>query len=108
MIFCALPAMSPTVTLSWAVQIVSVISDVPDISNDYVIRVLHAPSECDADAWNALLALAGGSPFMRHEYLAAMHDSGSAARETGWLPQFITLWRDGELQAACPLYLKSH
>jgi predicted N-acyltransferase len=94
--------------LSWAVQIVSVISDVPDISNDYVTRVLQGPSEADAAAWDALLALAGGSPFMRHAYLAAMHESGSATRDTGWSPQFVTLWRDGELHAACPLYLKSH
>jgi predicted N-acyltransferase len=108
MIFCALPAMSPTVTLSWAVQIVSAISDVPDSSNDYVTRVLDAPSEADASAWNALLALAGGSPFMRHEYLAALHGSGSAAPATGWVPQFITLWRGKDLHAACPLYLKSH
>ncbi|MFI4927110.1 MAG: GNAT family N-acetyltransferase [Burkholderiales bacterium] len=95
-------------TLSCAVQIVSAISDVPDLSNDYVTRVLATPSEGDAAHWNALLALAGGSPFMRQEYLAALHDSGSAVRDTGWTPQFVTLWRDGELQAACPLYLKSH
>jgi uncharacterized protein len=95
-------------TLSCAVQIVSAISDVPDLSNDYVTRVLAAPSDADAAHWNALLALAGGSPFMRQEYLAALHDSGSAVRDTGWTPQFVTLWRDGELQAACPLYLKSH
>ncbi len=80
----------------------------PDLSNDYVTRVLQAPSDVDAAAWNALLALSGGSPFMRHEYLAAMHDSGSAVRDTGWTPQFLTLWRDGELEAACPLYLKGH
>jgi uncharacterized protein len=87
---------------------VSAISDVPDLSNDYVTRVLATPSDGDAAHWNALLALAGGSPFMRQEYLAALHDSGSAVRDTGWTPQFVTLWRDGELQAACPLYLKSH
>jgi len=80
---------------------------VPDLSNDHVTRV-HAPSEIARDAWNALLALAGGSPFMRHEYLSAMHESGSAVRTTGWTPQFLTLWREGELVAACPLYLKSH
>jgi hypothetical protein len=77
-------------------------------SNDYVTRVLRAPSEADASAWNALLARAGGSPFMRHEYLAALHASGSAAAKTGWDPHFITLWRGDELHAACPLYLKSH
>lgn len=80
----------------------------PDISNDYVTRVLAAPSEADASAWDALLARSGVSPFMRHAYLAALHDSGSAVRETGWAPQFVTLWEGDELHAACPLYLKSH
>jgi len=87
---------------------VSAISDVPDLSNDYVTRVLATPSDVDASAWDALLSLSGGSPFTRHAYLAALHDSGSAVRDTGWTPQFLTLWRDGELEAACPLYLKSH
>ncbi|HVE52430.1 MAG TPA: GNAT family N-acetyltransferase [Ramlibacter sp.] len=82
--------------------------DVPDPSNDYVTRVCGAASELDAGAWDALLARAGGSPFMRHAYLAAMEDSGSAARDTGWSPQFVTLWRDGGLHAACVFYLKSH
>ncbi|MEY3612528.1 MAG: hypothetical protein RJB14_2250, partial [Pseudomonadota bacterium] len=27
---------------------------------------------------------------------------------TGWSPTFITLWQGDELQAACPLYVKSH
>lgn len=80
----------------------------PDLSNDYVTRVLAAPTEVDAQSWNALLALCGGSPFMRHEYLAALHESDSAVRRSGWTPQFLTLWRGGELAAACPLYLKSH
>lgn len=95
-------------TLSWAVQIVSAISDVPDLSNDYVTRVHATPLDVDAGAWNALLARAGGSPFLRHEYLAALQESGSAVPDTGWTPRFLTLWRDGELHAACPLYLKSH
>lgn len=80
----------------------------PDLSNDYVTRVFAAASELDAAAWDALLLQAGGSPFMRHAYLAAMEDSGSATRETGWSPRFVTLWRDGELRAACALYLKDH
>ena len=63
----------------------------------------------DAAAWNALLARqAVPTPFMRHEYLAALHASGSAAPDTGWTPLFMLLWQAGELAAACPLYLKSH
>lgn len=78
-------------------------------SNDYVIRVLDDPSQIDAARWNALLAAqAGATPFMRHEYLAALHASGSAVADTGWLPQFLVVERGAELLAACPLYLKDH
>ncbi|MGA0573076.1 GNAT family N-acetyltransferase [Variovorax sp. VNK109] len=81
--------------------------------DDYVIRVLDTPWNIAASTWNALLSRqARPSPFMRHEYLAALHDSRSAIARTGWLPRFITLWRgeedDAELIAACPLYVKSH
>lgn len=77
--------------------------------NDYVIRVLSSPSDVSPQAWNALLAAeAEPSPFMRHEYLSAMHESGSATPASGWMPQFVTLWRGKQLQAACPLYIKDH
>lgn len=63
----------------------------------------------DAAAWNALLARqATPTPFMRHEYLAALHRSASAVPETGWTPQFVLLHQGPELVAACPLYLKAH
>jgi predicted N-acyltransferase len=78
----------------------------------YVTRVVTDPDELPAQAWDALLAQHPGGlacgPFMRHAYLAALHRSGSAVSAMGWTPQWITLWRDGVLQAAAPLYLKSH
>ncbi|WP_184638384.1 GNAT family N-acetyltransferase [Variovorax guangxiensis] len=77
--------------------------------DDYVIRVLPSPSEVSPQAWNALLATqAEPSPFMRHEYLSALTDSRSAAPDSGWLPQFVTLWQGEQLQAACALYVKDH
>ena len=86
---------------------------------DYVIRILTSPLEVDARQWNALLAAQSGSgalnspgnslnPFMRHEYLAAMHQSGNASPKTGWTPRFITLWHGDVLAAGCALYLKDH
>ena len=45
---------------------------------------------------------------MRHEYLAALHTSGSAVPATGWTPRFMTLWLGSDLHAACPLYIKDH
>lgn len=78
-------------------------------SNDYVIRVLDAPGEIDATLWNALLEQQKEpTPFMRHEYLAAMHASASAVPRTGWTPSFVTLWQGDDLHAASALYLKDH
>jgi predicted N-acyltransferase len=78
-------------------------------SNDYVIRVLDTALAVEAAAWNGLLSKQEApTPFMRHEYLAALESSGSASPATGWTARFITLWRDDELHAACALYLKDH
>jgi predicted N-acyltransferase len=80
--------------------------------NDYVIRVLDSPHQINAAQWNTLLAAqdpAGGlNPFMRHEYLAAMLDSGSATSATGWTARLVTLSQGGQLVGACALYLKDH
>jgi predicted N-acyltransferase len=76
---------------------------------DYVTRVLDSPLEVSREDWAGLLSLAHDpSPFVQHEYLCALHASGCACAEQGWLPQFVTLWRGDTLQAACPLYVKSH
>lgn len=78
-------------------------------SNDYVIRVFDDPVQIDAAAWDALVdAQPSATPFVRHAYLAALHASGSATEETGWLPQFLALFEHERLVAACPLYLKTH
>jgi uncharacterized protein len=53
-------------------------------SNDYVIRFHDDPRALDANAWNRLLdAQDAPTPFMRHEYLAALHASGSAVARSG-------------------------
>jgi predicted N-acyltransferase len=74
--------------------------------------VIHDPADMDAAEWNTLLRLhtqdAPGGPFLRHEYLHALHVSGSATPATGWHPQWLTLWRSGVLHAAAPVYAKDH
>ncbi|WP_180683989.1 GNAT family N-acetyltransferase [Tepidicella baoligensis] len=79
---------------------------------DYVTQVITEPEQIEAGAWNTLLQAQpmGGAcgPFMRHEYLAALHASGSAIPSTGWHPRWLTLWRDEALCAAAPLYAKDH
>lgn len=76
---------------------------------NYVTRVLNSPLEIDPAEWDGLLtAQDAPSPFMRHAYLAAMHTSDSATIDTGWEPQFVTVWHNKQLVAACPMYLKTH
>ncbi len=69
------------------------------------LRVLDSLSGVDAEDWNAL---ADGHPFLRHEFLHALHETGCASERTGWLPQYLSLWRDGRIEGAMPLYLKNH
>lgn len=70
---------------------------------------MDTPAGVPADAWNQLLLNSPDpSPFARHEYLLALHESGCASAGTGWTPRFITLWHGQQLCAACALYLKQH
>ncbi len=77
----------------------------------YCVRVHSSPLDIDAAQWNQLLAACDApTPFMRHEYLAALHSSGSATQANGWLPQFVSLYApdEKELLASAPLYVKDH
>ena len=77
--------------------------------NTIITRVLTSVQQLDAQTWNTLLAdQPTPTPFMRHEYLAAMEQSGSATPQTGWVSRVITAWDGGDLLAACPLYIKTH
>lgn len=55
--------------------------------------------------WNALAA---GNPFLRHEFLNALHETGCASPKSGWAPQYLLLKAGSELAGAMPLYLKAH
>jgi predicted N-acyltransferase len=55
--------------------------------------------------WNRLAA---GNPFLRHEFLNALHETGCAAPRTGWGPQYLLIRQRGALAGAMPLYLKGH
>ncbi len=68
-------------------------------------RVVASLADVDRDEWNAL---AGAQPFVRHEFLSALIDSGCAATGSGWRPQFLLLRRGGALAGAMPLFAKTH
>lgn len=79
------------------------------VSGDYVTRVFDGMDAIAPTVWDALLAAqATPTPFMRHAYLQAMTESGSAVSKTGWALRLCTLWQGETLCAACPVWLKGH
>ncbi|MCU0869893.1 MAG: GNAT family N-acetyltransferase [Burkholderiales bacterium] len=84
-----LPAAAPDATraAAVAVEVVDTLADVP------------------AAQWDALT---DDHPLLSHAFLHALHESGSAAPDAGWAPQYLLVRRDGQLAAAMPLYLKGH
>jgi uncharacterized protein len=70
-------------------------------------RFLDSIAQIDAQRWNAL---AGATqPFLRHEFLLALEESGCAAPRTGWKPEHLVVEDSaGVLTAAMPLFRKSH
>lgn len=80
-----------------------------DHSASLSLQIVDDPSAMDREAWNTLLAQQPHpTPFMRLEYLAALHASGSATAATGWVPCFMTLRLGDRLRGGCALYLKEH
>jgi predicted N-acyltransferase len=70
-------------------------------------RFLSSIAQIDAQRWNALAG--GAQPFLRHEFLLALEESGCAAPRTGWEPEHLVIEDSaGELAAAMPLFRKSH
>ncbi|WP_164118381.1 GNAT family N-acetyltransferase [Sphingorhabdus sp. Alg239-R122] len=79
----------------------------PGQRSDIAARLERSVTAIGADEWNALVP--AGNPFVSHEFLTLLEESGSVGENTGWSPAPITI-RDGsdKLVAALPAYLKSH
>ncbi len=70
-----------------------------------MVRVSSSISELPEDAWNQL---AGPQPFLRHAFLLALEETDCVCANEGWIPQHISLWEEGNLVGAMPLYIKHH
>jgi uncharacterized protein len=70
-------------------------------------RFLDSIAQIDAHSWNALAGSA--QPFLRHEFLLALEESGCAVPRTGWAPHHLLLEDEkGAAVAALPLFRKAH
>jgi predicted N-acyltransferase len=70
-------------------------------------RFLQSIADIDAASWNAL---AGSSqPFITHEFLLALEQSGCAVPRSGWSARHVVLEDSkGRALGAAPLYRKNH
>jgi hypothetical protein len=62
--------------------------------------------DIDARQWNALSGTS--SPFLRHEFLAALEHTRCVGARTGWTPSYLTLSDSRGIAAAAPVFAKSH
>ena len=74
------------------------------------IEIVDAIDQVDSQEWNDIIP--SDCPFLRHEFLHAMEESGCVSTDSGWLPQHILIRNKAshrrEVIGASPLYLKGH
>ncbi|MEM9272785.1 MAG: GNAT family N-acetyltransferase [Cyanobacteria bacterium P01_F01_bin.143] len=77
------------------------------IRQKYDLTWITKISEIGQTEWDAL-AKPLPTPFLEWEWLNNLETSGSATARTGWQPCHLVVWRNGQLVAAAPLYIKGH
>ncbi len=70
------------------------------------VKQIHSMAQVDVADWNRLAGEA--YPFMRHEFLRALEQSGSVCEQSGWIASHLLVLNDDQLVAFMPLYLKQH
>lgn len=76
----------------------------------YQPRIITSLSEISEQDWNRCCFNddTRHNPFLSHQFLNALEESGCATAETGWQAQHIIIGKEDEVVGAMPLYLKSH
>jgi predicted N-acyltransferase len=89
-------------SMSLRIRIASTIGDVPAASWDACANPT-APGHRDSCSGSAY------NPFISHDFLWCLEQSGSAVARTGWQPQHLVAEdENGALRGVVPCYLKSH
>ncbi len=74
------------------------------IANNLEIDIFPRIRDIDPAVWNGI---AGTTyPFLRHEFLAALEQSGSVGADAGWEPCHVLVQENGVVVALMPMYTK--
>ena len=69
-------------------------------------RFIQSINDIDAADWNSLCRT--DYPFLRHDFFAALENSGSTHRDNGWQPYHLLLEDKDKLVGTMPLFFKMH
>ena len=70
------------------------------------VEFIDSINEVNAAQWNDISGI--DYPFIRHEFLAALENSGCTNEKSGWQPYHALVYQHDVLCAVLPLYLKTH
>ena len=80
-------------------------------NNRYIVRVEPEISAIKPEIWNALANPDGeaANPFITHQFLKALEDTGCVGEDSGWTPQHLILADEsGDIRGCMPGYMKYH
>lgn len=96
----------------------------PAAPDSAIVRIVSGIAEIKREEWDAVAnpgwpsdrplqsAAAPGrqayNPFLSHDFLRSLEDSGAATPATGWAPRHLLLDGTDGIAGAMPLYLKNH
>ena len=85
------------------------------VDGEVTLKVVTGMSAFSTQEWSGLAGASRGdattpyNPFISHDFLSIVEESGTVSPRTGWQPQHLRLEAgDGTLLGAAPCYLKSH
>ncbi|MCC3304697.1 GNAT family N-acetyltransferase [Sneathiella sp. HT1-7] len=76
------------------------------MSDTPLIKTLQSIAEIREADWNACLTT--DHPFVTHQFLKALEDSGSVSADSGWMPYHLALELNGTIAGIAPMYVKGH
>ena len=68
-------------------------------------QIFDSVAAIDADRWNALVE--PGNPFMRHEFLLALEETGCIGSSLAWQPKFVIASEAGNYLGAIAAFARS-
>ncbi len=73
---------------------------------ELTIQTVRSIGGINADDWRAFSGT--DNPFLRHDFLLSLEESGCTTAATGWTPSHLMFYLDGQLAGVAPAYLKTH